>query len=194
MPDPHPDLRSRLLDTATALFEQRGFAATGVDAIAAQAGVRSASLYRALGRKDALIVAVLERWSQRWQQRITAGLAARPKDGRRRLLQLWDVLAEWFTAEDFRGSLIANAAVELRARPEHPAHQAVAAHRAWVQQFLEQLASAAGLADPSVAAGQLHLLVEGAIVRAVSRQRETAAASGRALTAALLAADREGGE
>jgi AcrR family transcriptional regulator len=148
------------------LFEERGFAATGVDAIAAHAGVRSASLYRAVGSKDALIVAVLERWSQRWQQRITAGLATRPKGGRGRLLQLWDVLAEWFAAEDFRGSLIANAAVELRARPEHPAHQVVAAHRAWVQQLLERLAAAGGLEDPLTAAERLHLLVEGAIVRA----------------------------
>jgi AcrR family transcriptional regulator len=180
--DPHPDLRSRILDTATALFEQRGFAATGVDTIAAQVGVRSASLYRAVGSKDALIVAVLERWSERWQQRITAGLAPPPENGRRRLLQLWDVLAEWFAAEDFRGSLIANAAVELRDRPEHPAHQVVAAHRAWVQQFLEQLATTGGLADPPGSAEQLHLLVEGAIVRAVSRQRATA----RALAAALL--------
>jgi hypothetical protein len=38
-----------------------------------------------------------------------------------------------------------------------------------------------------VAAEQLHLLVEGAIVRAVSGQRERAAASGRAVVATLLA-------
>jgi hypothetical protein len=43
------------------------------------------------------------------------------------------------------------------------------------------------LADPPVAAEQLHLLVEGAIVRAVSGQRERAAASGRAVVATLLA-------
>jgi len=71
------------------------------------------------------------------------------------------VLAEWFAAEDFRGSLITNAAVELRARPEHPAHQVVAAHRAWVQQLLEQLAAAGGPVDPPTAAEQIHLLVEG---------------------------------
>jgi hypothetical protein len=38
------------------------------------------------------------------------------------------------------------------------------------------------------AAAQLHLLVEGAIVRAVSGQREMAAASARAVAAVLLAA------
>jgi hypothetical protein len=106
----HPDLAQ------TALFEQRGFAAIGVDTIAVQSG-----------------------------------------SGR------WEVLAEWFAAKDFRGSLITNAVAELRARPEHPAHQAE----------------------------QIHLLVEGAVVRAVSGQRATAAASGRALTAALLAAGGE---
>jgi hypothetical protein len=47
----------------------------------------------------------------------------------------------------------------------------VAAHRAWLQQFLEQLGTAAGLTDPSLVAEQLHLLVEEAIVRAVSGQR-----------------------
>jgi hypothetical protein len=88
------------------------------------------------------------------------------------------VLAEWFAAEDFRGSLITNAAVELRARPEHPAHQVVAVHRAWVQQLLEQLAAAGGLVDPPTAAEQIHLLVEGAIVRpsaASARRRRQAA-------------------
>ena len=56
----------------------------------------------------------------------------RPRRRPSALLHLWDVLGEWFAAEDFRGSLIANAAVELRARPDHPAHQVVAAHRAWL--------------------------------------------------------------
>jgi hypothetical protein len=70
-------------------------------------------------------------------------------------------------------------AVELRARPEHPAHQVVAAHRAWVQQRLEQLAAAGGLVDPPTAAEQIHPLVEGAIVRgpsaASARRRRQAA-------------------
>jgi hypothetical protein len=51
--------------------------------------------------------------------------------------------------------------VELRTRPEHPAHQVVAAHRAWVEQFLGQLAAASELLDPSTAAEQLHLMVKG---------------------------------
>jgi AcrR family transcriptional regulator len=185
MPDPDPDRRRHLLEVATVLFAERGFAAAGVDTITAQAGVRSMALYRTWGSKDNLIVAVLERWSAQWQQRITAGLAQHD-DARQRLLRLWEVLAEWFGSEGFHGSLITNAAVELRAGPDHPAHRVVAAHRAWFQELLQELTGAAGLADPVAAAEQLHLLVEGAIVRAASGQRAAAAATGRDLTTLLL--------
>jgi len=181
-----PDRRSRLLDVATALFEARGFAAVGVDRITSAAGVGAMALYRNVGSKDQLIAAVLERWCSQWQQRLVDQLAARPGTVPQRLLQLFDVLADWFTAEDFHGSLASNAAVELRGNPDHPAQPVIAAHRAWLHRFLEQLAADAGVPDPPAAAEQLHLLVEGTIARALVGEGAAAAAGAQTLAARLL--------
>ena len=133
----HPDLAQ------TALFEQRGFAAIGVDTIAVQSG-----------------------------------------SGR------WEVLAEWFAAEDFRGSLITNAAVELRARPEHPATR-------WWRPIAPG-SNSSWSSWPRPAGRWIRRRLRSrstcwwrAMVRAVSGQRATAAAGGRALMAALLAAGGE---
>lgn len=52
--------RSALLSTAERLFYERGFHATGIDSIVAEAGVVRMTLYNHFSSKDALIAAVLE--------------------------------------------------------------------------------------------------------------------------------------
>lgn len=61
MPQAPPDTRDRILDTAEALFAERGFAATSVRDIATAAGLTPASLYNHFEGKEALYAAVLER-------------------------------------------------------------------------------------------------------------------------------------
>ena len=53
--------RDRILDTAEALFAERGFAGTPVRDIAAAVGLTPASLYNHFAGKEALYTAVLER-------------------------------------------------------------------------------------------------------------------------------------
>ena len=60
MPQP-PVTRDRILDTAEALFAERGFAGTAVRDIAAAVGLTAASLYNHFAGKEALYAAVLER-------------------------------------------------------------------------------------------------------------------------------------
>jgi AcrR family transcriptional regulator len=58
----HPPVtRDRILDTAEALFAERGFAGTVVRDIAAAVGLTPASLYNHFAGKEALYAAVLER-------------------------------------------------------------------------------------------------------------------------------------
>ncbi|MFQ5745945.1 MAG: TetR/AcrR family transcriptional regulator [Gemmatimonadota bacterium] len=55
------DTRDRILEAATRLFHERGFAATSVATILREAGVKSGSLYHFFGSKEALLVAAVER-------------------------------------------------------------------------------------------------------------------------------------
>ncbi len=60
MPDPSVT-RDRILDTAEALFAEKGLAATSVRDIASAVGLTAASLYNHFAGKEALYAAVLER-------------------------------------------------------------------------------------------------------------------------------------
>jgi AcrR family transcriptional regulator len=145
----HHQARDRLLDAALRLFH------VGVDRIIAEAGVAPMTLYRHFGGKDQLLAAALEQWSAEWLQWLGDRLDRDPGEPGRSLAALWDALGQWFAGEGFRGSLVANAVVELRGDPGHPAHRVVAAHRMAVRQLLDDAAKLAGartLAGAAVAA------------------------------------------
>src|SRR5947209_3679014 len=60
------DVSQRLLDAAERLFYERGVQAVGVDAVVAEAGVATKTLYARFGSKDGLVEAYLRRRDQRW--------------------------------------------------------------------------------------------------------------------------------
>jgi hypothetical protein len=82
---------------------------------------------------------------------------------------------------------VANVANELRAKPGHPAQAIVAAHRAALRELLRGIATAAGVASPDDAAVALQTLIDGATAVAVIDRQPDAAASARAMAAAVLA-------
>jgi AcrR family transcriptional regulator len=180
--------RHRLLTTATRLFLEEGIRAVGISRIIAEADVALMTLYRQFGGKDELVAAAVEQWSAQWLQWLRDQLDACGDDPDARLEGLWTALDEWLTSKEFRGSLVANAATELRARPDHPARQAIIEHQLAMRQLLEDLAKLAGAADPTALAAQLHVLVEGAVAVAIVDRRSASAPSVRALAKAALAA------
>jgi AcrR family transcriptional regulator len=191
--------RERILDAATGLFAEEGVNATSVDRVVDEADVAPMTVYRHFGSKDELVAVTLERWSVRWlawlrDESGTGGedpgsrLESPPDaDAGARLEGLWDALEKWFADEGFRGSYVDNVATELRAKPGHPAQAAIAAHRAALRELLGDLATAAGVPSPAGAALQLHILIDGATAVAVHDRQPGAAASARAMAAAVLA-------
>jgi AcrR family transcriptional regulator len=178
--------RERILDAATRLFREEGIHATSVDRVIAEADVAPMTVYRHFAGKDELAAATLERWSEQWLGWLRSEAARGGDDPRARLEGLWDALEKWFADEGFRGSYVDNVASELRAKPGHPAQAPVAAHRAALRELLQDLATAAGAPSPAGAALQLQTLIDGATAVAVIDRQPGAAASARAMAAAVL--------
>jgi AcrR family transcriptional regulator len=178
--------RERILDAATRLFADEGINATSVDRVIDQAEVAPMTVYRHFGGKEELVTATLQRWSERWLAWLRREAALGGDDPSARLEALWDALEKWFADESFRGSYVANAATELRAKPGHPAQAVVAAHRAALRELLREIAVAAGTPSPEAAAVQLQILIDGATAAAVVDRQPGTAASAHAIAAAVL--------
>jgi AcrR family transcriptional regulator len=72
---PKQDTRQLILDTALRLFEERGYAATTMRAIAAEAGVTASNAYYWFGSKDELVQAFYLRIQSDHAERAAIGLA-----------------------------------------------------------------------------------------------------------------------
>lgn len=182
--------RDALLEAACALFYRHGIRATSVDAILEKAGVARQSLYLHFASKDGLVAAFLTARDERWCAAMRCHIATAP-DGREKLLAVFDFLAAWFAEPDFHGCAFINTAVEY-GDPQHPFHGLAARHKARVRDDLRALCIDAGLADADALAGQLALLIEGAIVTAQVTPGSPAALQAREIARILI--DRCQGE
>ena len=182
-----PDVRQRILATASTLFYERGVRAVGVDLVVEQSGVAKTSLYRHFRTKDDLVVAFLERedvsfWSQ-WDE-VSARHADDPVAELEAHLR-W--VAKRLARANYRGCPQINVAAEF-AEAEHPARGVSRQHMQALRKRLTELARALGAARPAELGAQLGLLVNGAFVSssmiAPDEATRVLLASGRALLAA----------
>jgi AcrR family transcriptional regulator len=94
-PSPPAPPRERILRAAKELFAERGFAGTGVDAIAKRAGVNKALLYYHVGNKGELYNEVLAGMFASVGARVAAAVDE-PGSSRRRLRRVQEALAVVF--------------------------------------------------------------------------------------------------
>lgn len=164
MPGPTP-ARDRLLDTAGALFYDRGITATGVDAVVAAAGVSKPTLYAHFRSKSELVAAVLDRRHTRRTTSLREWVAARAGGPRERLL----------AAES--------------PDPGDPVRQVARRQERWIRDFLAELAREAAADEPERLGSQLLLLMDGVSGRLVVEGSQAAreiAGQARAAAAILL--------
>lgn len=181
------EIRERIVLAADRLFQNRGFQAVGMDEIRGTAEVTLRRMYAEFAGKEQLILAVLNRWHERW----TAGLAravAAVDTPQERLLALFDHLQDWSTDTGFRGNVLIIALAELEATSPAVA-DLVRAHDAAFRDRVAALVEHAGL--PAVLGRQLCLLVEGVQSTIALDGAAGAVTVGRAAAARLIeAADR----
>jgi AcrR family transcriptional regulator len=163
MPRPAAQTRAHVLDVAHELFYWNGIRATGIDRVAADAGVAPTTLYRLFASKDDLIGAYLERAGELYRAWFEAAADAGGADPRQRILAVFDALTEQVQPGQCRGCPFLMALAEFP-DPAHPAHRSAVALKQWVRTRLGELIAALGPAqpgDPEALADQLALVMEG---------------------------------
>ncbi|MHB1738486.1 MAG: TetR/AcrR family transcriptional regulator [Actinomycetes bacterium] len=183
------DTKARLLDAASELFYEEGFAPTAVDKIVERSGVSKPTLYVHFPSKDALLVAALERRHAERVNTLGAWVRAASSDPAEQLLAVFDWLAHWHETQGARGCAFVNASAEL-ADPAHPAREVARRQKRWMRDYLAGLASEAGLSAPERLGSDLMLLVDGANARVLVEGEVAAAHDARRVAAVLIEESR----
>jgi AcrR family transcriptional regulator len=153
--------RDQILDAAQRCFYERGITATGVDTVAAAAGVSKRTLYNHFASKDDLVLAYLELRENRWRKLLDERLdgVTDPVD---RILAYVDAYFGVPSDEDFRGCALINAAAET---PDSGSQvlERLRASKDRVRREIDALVREARIPDPETVAAALVLLLEGGI-------------------------------
>jgi len=181
-----PNAHDALLTATSELTYTRGITGTGVDAIAAQAGVTKRTLYQHFGSKDQLVAEALSERSRRALSNLEAGARRRSEEtGELAILAFFDVIGNALSTKTKAGCAFINASLEIN-YPGHPIREAALAHLRAREELVRQLLVEAGADDADLAA-QVVLLVDGAYAVGGSRRDPAAARHAKAAVAALLA-------
>lgn len=154
------ETRSHLLHVAGELFYGNGIRATGVDLVAAEAGVAPTTLYRLFSSKDTLVAAYVEQADQDFRTRFAAAVSEAGPDPRDQILAVFDKALAQVEAAHFRGCAMLMTLAEFP-DPELPAHRNAVEAKAWVRDSIGELTDRLRVDDPAAIADQLTLVLEG---------------------------------
>jgi AcrR family transcriptional regulator len=181
---PAAETREHVLEVASDLFYWHGIRATGVDRVAAAAGVAPTTLYRLFASKDDLVAAYVERADRLYRGWFTQVLDSAGPEPRQRILALFDALIEQVKPAGCRGCPFQMGLAELP-DASAPAHRHAVATKRWVRKQLRELTGALEPADPALA-DQLWVLMEGVYAAAQSHAADRPARQVRKLVESLL--------
>src|SRR5438309_6878266 len=172
-----PNAHDALLGATSELTYARGITGTGVDAIAAQAGVTKRTLYQHFGSKDQLVAEALSERSRRALFNLEAGARRRSEEtGELAILAFFDVIGNALSTKTKAGCAFINASLEIN-YPGHPIREAALAHLRAREELVGPPLVDAGPVGPDPAAQVVPL---GGGADAVGRPRRAAAAAPRA--------------
>jgi AcrR family transcriptional regulator len=181
-----PNAHDALLGATSELTYEYGITGTGVDAIAARAGVTKRTLYQHFGSKDRLVAEALNDRNRRALLGLETNARHRSQEtGEPAILALFDVIENALRTKTKAGCAFINASLEIN-RPGHPVREAALAHLRAREGLVRQLLAEAGVEDADLAA-QVTLLVDGAYAVGGSRRDPSAARQAKAAAAALIA-------
>lgn len=159
--------RDRIIATAADLFYRNGTNAVGVDTVVEASGVSKTSLYRLFRSKDELIAAVTREqdrdfWA--WWDRIEARHANDPQACLEALLAGF---GKRLNHPLFRGCPFLNLASEFPTAA-HPARIEARTNKHEMHARIADILKRMGTQDPDRIAGQISMLINGALVLALT--------------------------
>jgi AcrR family transcriptional regulator len=160
--------RERLLRATAELVYANGIDATGVDALAAAAGVTKRTLYQHFRSKDELVGAALAAADGAVMASLRSAVQRRMAKGERPVEALFAYLERLVTLSAFRGCTFLNAGLEMH-DADHPVRAAVRSHTDARRVFVEELVRAEGVADDATIEA-ISLLVEGTFALSAARR------------------------
>src|SRR5437879_7887809 len=123
-----PNAHDALLAATSELTYARGITGTGVDAIAARAGVTKRTLYQHFGSKDRLVAEALNDRNRRALLSLETNARRRSEEtGELVILALFDAIENALRTKTKAGCAFINASLEVN-RPGHPVREAALAH------------------------------------------------------------------
>lgn len=153
---------SRIMNSASTLFHERGLRGVGVDDVIGESGVSRSTLYAHFRSKGDLVVAFLRQADDSWMGHLDAAAERAGSDPAAQLVGAFDALLDAFDRHGFFGCPFVSAAVETTL--DSDARAVTIAHVERRQAWLGELAGRAGAADPERLSGHLGLLIDGALV------------------------------
>lgn len=185
----HTADHERVLNAAAELFYTRGIQAVGMAELRNTADIPLKRLYRCFASKQDIVRAYLQRRDQQWRRELSDYIARQAGTSEQRLLAVFDWLHNWFNDPGFHGCAFVNATGELGATD--PAITRITAnHKAALHAYLTELTRDLRPPDPNGLAGQLCLLIDGAITTATVTSDPATAAQARAAAATLISKPR----
>lgn len=188
--------RERLIETAAALFYERGLPNVGINEVTDRAAVARMTLYNNFASKEALSLAAFERLAELRREVIEKHLAkaqmamarsAKARSPARRADALFDAAERFASDPKFKGCAFINLAAQ-EANPRGPLHALVRSHKDWVRGIFRTIATEAGAAQPDMVAHQLMALWDGAVVEAYIQQSLKPIEAARRAVAVILGA------
>jgi AcrR family transcriptional regulator len=183
------DTREHILDVAHGLFYWHGIRATGVDRVAAEAGVAPTTLYRLFASKDDLIAAYIERADRLYREWFDAAAESGGPERQGQILAVFDALGEQVQPHQCRGCPFLMALAEFP-DAEHPAHRAAVAMKTWVRhrfgELASELARGSVTSSPALLADHLALIMEGVYASAQALGAAGPARQARGFAEAVL--------
>jgi AcrR family transcriptional regulator len=176
------NMREKILDVATLLFDARGINASGVDTIIAESGIAKATLYKHFPSKNQLVMAYLRDKSDRFYEWLNDKLPGERNNPRDILYELCELVEQWITTPEFHGLPFHIAAVEFP-DPSHPINSYSVELSKELQHYLSRIAALASVKDPDTLGQQLAIIFEGAAL--IERLSPGSGAARRARNAAL---------